>query len=255
MYAEERQHEIVTRARELGRVSVAELSQRFEVTPETIRRDLDTLAERGLLSRVHGGAVPSEKLHLTEAPIGMREVSHREEKLAIAHRAVTLLPRRERLTVLVDAGTTTARLCSLLPSWVHLVVTNSVPVAAALSSRADIDVLLLGGQVRGIAQATVGAETFRALDRLHVDVALLGANGFSVGHGFSTPDPSEASIKQAMASSAHQVLVLADSSKFDADHLVQFAAVDEVDVLVTDGGLAASAAAAIRGAGPRVELA
>ena len=129
MYAEERQHEIVTRARGLGRVSVAELATRFDVTPETIRRDLDALSGRGLLSRVHGGAVPAEKLRLAEASVDSRETSFPEEKLAIARRAISMLPRREGLTVIVDAGTTTGRLCSLLPAWVSLAVTNSVSAA------------------------------------------------------------------------------------------------------------------------------
>lgn len=95
MYAEERQHEIVTSARELGRVSVAELAAHFDVTPETIRRDLSVLSGRGLLSRVHGGAVPAEKLRLAETPMGDREVSWPMEKLAIARHAVEMLPHRE----------------------------------------------------------------------------------------------------------------------------------------------------------------
>ena len=101
MYAEERQHEILTRARGLGRVSVAELAMRFDVTPETIRRDLDALSGRGLLSRVHGGAVPAEKLRLAEASLDSRQTSFPEEKLAIARAAMGLLPRREGLTVIL----------------------------------------------------------------------------------------------------------------------------------------------------------
>ncbi len=82
MYAEERQHEIVTRAREMGRVAVAELAARYDVTAETIRRDLDALAAKGLLSRVYGGAVPAEKLRLTEAPMPARQVAATTEKQA-----------------------------------------------------------------------------------------------------------------------------------------------------------------------------
>ena len=255
MYAEERQHEIVTRARELGRVSVAELASRFDVTPETIRRDLDALSGRGLLSRVHGGAVPAERLRLAEVPIDARDTAATEQKLAIATYAITLLPQREGLTVLVDSGTTTARLCALMPSWVAMVVTNSVPSAAALSARQDVDVMLLGGMVRGITQATVGAQAYIELQRLRVDVAFMGTNGFSVGHGFSTPDPSEARIKQAMVRSASAVYVVADSSKWDADYLVSFASLEEVDALVTDVGLPDAAASDLRAAGLRVELA
>lgn len=255
MYAEERQHEIVTLARGLGRVSVTELAARFGVTPETIRRDLDALSAKGLLSRVHGGAVPADRLWLTEAPVGQREAASQEQKLAIAAHAISLLPQRDELTVLLDAGTTTAKLCPLLPSRVSTVVTNSVPSAAALAERGDLDVVLLGGQVRGLTQATVGAEAHQALARLCVDVAFLGANGFSVEHGFSTPDPAEAAVKRAMVRAAREVYVLADATKFGADYLVQFAQLGEVDALVTDGRLAAASREALVAAGLRVDVA
>ncbi len=254
MYAEERQHEIVTRARELGRVSVAELATRFDVTPETIRRDLDALAGRGLLSRVHGGAVPAEKLRLAEASVDSRETSFPEEKLAIARRAISLLPRRDGLTVVVDAGTTTARLCALLPAWVSTVVTNSVSSAERLASRQDLEVVMLGGQIRNLTQATVGAQALGVLRQLRVDVAFLGTNGISAEHGFSTPDPHEAAVKQAMVRCATHVYVLADSSKMDNEYLVRFAEVDEVDALVTDSRLPANKAAELRAAGLHVEL-
>lgn len=255
MYAEERQHEIVTRARELGRVSVSELAGTFGVTAETIRRDLDALAGRGLLSRVHGGAVPADKLRLAEATLSTREEAAQSEKGAIAAHALTLLPQDKDLTVLLDAGTTTAGLCSLLPSWVSTVITNSVLSAAVLAERRDLEVILLGGQVRGITQATVGTEAYDLLGRLSVDVAFMGANGFSAQHGFSTPDHAEAAMKRAMVRSARNVYVLADSGKFGADYLVQFAGLDEVDALVTDAGLAQASRELLRDADLRVEIA
>ena len=255
MYAEERQHEIVTRAPELGRVSVADLAARYDVTPETIRRDLDALAARGLVSRVHGGAVPADKLLLGEPSVTAREVSSPEEKLAIAQKAIELLPRREGLTLLLDAGTTTARVGALLPSWVGQVITNSVPAAGQLSARGGREVWLLGGQVRGVTQAVVGPSAVETLARVRVDVALLGTNGFSVDHGFSTPDPSEAAVKRAMVACARQAMVLSDASKHGVDHLVQFAALDDIDALVTDSSLSAGSLAELRGAGLRVEIA
>ena len=254
MYAEERQHEIVTRARQLGRVAVGELAARYEVTPETIRRDLDALAARGLLCRVHGGAVPAEKLRLGEPSVPARDVSSPAEKLAIAEKAISLLPHREGLTVLIDAGTTTARLCGLLPARVGRIITNSVPAAGVLSEQEGRSVWLLGGEVRGVTQAVVGPVAQETLGRLRVDIAFLGTNGFSVEHGFSTPHPSEAAIKRAMVACAREVVVLADSSKLGVDHLVQFASLDDVDVLVTDAGLPEAGLAELRAAGLRVEL-
>ena len=253
MYAEERQHEIVTRARNLGRVSVTDLAGRYGVTPETIRRDLDSLSVRGLLSRVHGGAVPVDKLRLIEVSLRDRQETSQEQKLAIAERAVAMLPERDELTVLLDAGTTTAKLCALLPTWVSMVATNSVPIAGEIADRGDLNVTLLGGQVRGLTQASVGAETIASLERLRIDVAFLGTNGFSAEFGFSTPDPSEAAVKRAMLSRARHVYVLADASKFGADYLVQFANPTEVDALITDTRLDDAAAEAMREADLQVD--
>lgn len=253
MYAEERQHAIVLLAQEHGRVAVAELAQRFDVATETIRRDLDALAGLGLLSRVHGGAVPADRVRLAESAVPVREETRSAEKRRIAHAALSLLPSRPGGTVLLDAGTTTARLAEILaPGALSTVVTNSTPIASALATRQVADIQLLGGRVRGLTQATVGAPTVEALRDLRVDVAFLGTNGFSVSHGFSTPDPSEAAVKRAMVASADVVVVLADSSKAGADHLVSFARPDDVDVLITDTALSRSDNNALTNLGVKV---
>ena len=92
----------------------------------------------------------------------------------------------------------------------------------------------LGGQLRGLTQAAVGPEAVEALSTLRVDVAVLGANGLSAAHGLSTPDPDEATVKRAMVRSARQVVALVDSTKIGQEHLVSFASLDDIDLLVTD---------------------
>lgn len=246
MYAEERQHAIAMLAREHGRVAVAELAQRFAVTTETVRRDLDALAAQGLLARVHGGAIPATKVRLEETTVPVREEAHAAEKRRIGQAALAFLPDRPGGTILLDAGTTTAMLAAaLLPGTLSTVVTNSAPIASALATRHVADVHLLGGRVRGITQACVGAPTVEALRELRVDVAFLGTNGFSPSHGFSTPDPSEAAVKRAMVASANLVVVLGDSSKSGTDYLVSFARLTDADVLVTDSGLSRADANAL----------
>jgi transcriptional regulator, DeoR family len=237
VYAEERQQAIAQLAHANGRVVVSDLAQRFGVTTETVRRDLDTLATLGILSRVHGGAVPVDKVRLVEVGLPDREIARTAEKERIALAALSLLPRPGG-TILIDAGTTTARLAEALPPGaLTTVVTNSVPIASGLAVRQVADIQLLGGRVRGLTQATVGAPTVEALRDLRVDVAFMGTNGFSPDHGFSTPDPSEAAVKRAMVASARTIVVLADSSKAGTDYLVSFARPDDVDVLVTDAGI------------------
>lgn len=255
MYAEERHQAIAGLMHERGRISVAELAERFGVTGETARRDLATLERAGLLRRVHGGAVATTALSMIEPGVAERDSTHAEQKGNIAKAAVALLPQTGG-AVLLDAGTTTARLASLMPLDRELfVVTNSVGIAARLSGQAGVELRLLGGRVRGVTQACVGDETVRALEDLRLDVAFLGANAVSARHGFTTPDPDEAAVKRAMARCARQVVVLADSSKLGQEQLVRFASTSEVDTLVTDAEAGADELEALRRRGVDVVVA
>lgn len=255
MYAEERQRTIVNLALRHDRVSVADLAARFDVTTETIRRDLDVLDQRGILRRVHGGAVVAENVALLETALTEREPAFVTQKSRIAEKALEYLPA-DGATVIFDAGTTIARLATTVPSGaLGTVVTNSVPVAAQLAATGSTQVHLLGGRVRGLTQATVGGETVATLGRLRCDVAFIGTNGVSVRHGFSTPDPDEAAVKEAMVASARRVVVLADSSKIGVELLVTFAPLSAVDVLITDAGISANDRAELTGAGMEVVIA
>jgi DeoR family fructose operon transcriptional repressor len=255
MYAEERQQAMAQLVAERGRLSVAEISEQFDVTTETVRRDLSVLERIGLLRRVHGGAVPATALAVMEAGLGERDQANTSEKERIARAALDQLPAANG-TVLLDAGSTTSRLASLLPRDLRLtVVTHAVPVAARLAGSPQVELHLLPGRVRSTTQAAVGAETVEALHRLRADVAFLGTNALSIGHGLSTPDHEEAATKRAMVASARRVVCLADSSKVGTESPVRFAELAEVDVLVTDDGIAAADRRALERAGVEVVVA
>jgi DeoR family fructose operon transcriptional repressor len=250
MYPQERQEEIVRRARLDGRVDVAVLAVEFDVTTETIRRDLTRLERQGLLRRVHGGALPIERIGF-EPAIDERETLHAVEKQRIAKAALAYLPREG--SVLIDAGTTTARLAELLPVNAELtVVTNSLPIALQLAERPRGSVLSLGGRIRGRTLAQVGTWTERSLADLHVDVAFLATNGISVEQGLTTPDLAEAEAKRAMVAAAARVVLIADASKVGQVHFARFATVDQVDVFVTDDRLDDRAAEEFQAAGPQL---
>ncbi|MEV5833553.1 DeoR/GlpR family DNA-binding transcription regulator [Nocardia sp. NPDC052112] len=237
MYAEERQQAIAALVGQRGRVSVADLSEQYGVTTETVRRDLAVLDRMGLIRRVHGGAVPAAALTAIELGTTEREHTRAAEKDRIAKAALDYLPPAGG-SVLFDAGTTTARMAAALPTDRELVaVTNSVPIAARLSGLAGVRLHLIGGRVRGVTQAAVGAEALRVLGELRVDVAFIGTNALTIGHGLSTPDPDEAAVKRAMIASAHRVVVVADATKIGREDLLSFGSVEEFDVLVTDTGL------------------
>jgi DeoR family fructose operon transcriptional repressor len=236
VYAEERQQAIATLVAEQGRIAVAAVAEQFGVTTETVRRDLALLERGGVVRRVHGGAVPAAALTLVETALAERNATRAEAKRKIASAALDLLPGRGG-SILLDGGSTTAALADALPSDRALfVATNSVPIAARLANAPGVTLHVLGGRVRGLTQCAVGETPVRALADLRVDVAFLGTNGITPAHGLTTPDEAEASVKRAMVRAGQRVVVLADSSKLGREHLVRFASLDDVDVLVTDGG-------------------
>ncbi len=253
MYAEERQRWIVERARAGGRVEVAALAAELKVTTETVRRDLTSLERQALLRRVHGGAIPIERLGF-EPALAARDTVLTAEKERIARLALAELP--DEGSILLDAGTTTARLADALPADRELVVlTNALPIAMSLSVRPNLTVLIIGGRVRGRTQAAVDAWALHALADSYVDVAFIGANGISPERGLTTPDTTESSVKRAMIRAARRCVVLADHTKVGQDHLSRFASLDEIDTLITDSGLDAQLADELRAQGPKVLLA
>src|SRR5688572_27668272 len=146
MFAEQRQQRIVEQARQAGRVDVVELAAELSVTSETVRRDLTALERQGVLRRVHGGAIPIERLGF-EPGLAARDSVMTAEKDRIAKAAIAELP--DEGAILLDAGSTTARLAEQLPMDRALtVVTNALPLALSLATRPNITVLVLGGRVR-----------------------------------------------------------------------------------------------------------
>jgi DeoR family transcriptional regulator, fructose operon transcriptional repressor len=251
VYAMERQELIERLLLEDGRVGVVELSERFGVTTETIRRDLDALERAGALRRVHGGAVAGERRSTTEPTVLERTQQHAAAKEAIASRALDVLGDGFRGSIFLDAGTTTAAIARLLPARLAAtrgsaeVVTHSLTLAPALAAADGISLSVIGGRIRGITAAAVGASAVRSVEALRPDIAFVGANGLSAGFGLSTPDPEEAAVKEAIVRAARRVVVVADASKFDGESLVGFARLSDVDVLATDAAPTGALAAAL----------
>lgn len=250
MYAQERQQEILRRARQDGRVDVVTLAEVLEVTTETIRRDLTVLERAGVVRRVHGGAIPVERLGF-EPAVAARDVVMTGEKERIAKAALAELP--DDGAIVIDAGTTTARFAEAIPADRELtVVVNSPSLATVLAARPNLTVVMLGGRVRGRTLATVDDGALQPLARLNVDVAFIATNGCSAQRGLTTPDPAEAAVKRAMIAAARRTVLLADHTKVGDVHFAAFAALSDIDVMITDTGLDDRLAAEIRAAGPEV---
>ncbi len=250
MYPPERHQQILAKARAEGRVDVAAVATELDVTPETVRRDLTALERMGLVRRVHGGAIPVERLGF-EPALADREQMFAAEKDRIAKAALDELP--DGGAVIIDAGSTTGRLADLLPTDRELiVVTHALPIAMTLAARPNITLHLVGGTLRGRTLAAVGAWAERSLADVRADVAFLGTNGLTVEHGLTTPDLAEAMVKRALVAAARRTVVLADHTKVGRTDLALVAPLSSVDTLVTDAGIAAELADEIEAAGPRV---
>ncbi|MDJ0342345.1 DeoR/GlpR family DNA-binding transcription regulator [Streptomyces sp. H10-C2] len=250
MYAPERQQEILRLARDRGSVDVPALAEEFDVTPETIRRDLKALDRAGLIQRVHGGAIPAGRLDF-EPDLAEREATAAGEKDRIARAALAELPAEG--SVVIDAGSTAARLAAVLPLDSRLtVVTHALPIAARLSEYPELTLHLVGGRLRHRTRAAVDAWALRAYSEINADVLFLAANGFSAEGGLTTPDLAEAAVKRAMIAAARRVVLLADSSKYGQRNFARFGDLSHVDLLITDQGLSPEAARAIESAGTEV---
>ena len=249
MQAEERQQEILRRARAQGRVDVMSLADEFAVTSETIRRDLTVLERAGTVRRVYGGAVPVGRPPVDPA-LSARDSLMTTEKERIAKTALAELPAEG--AIIIDAGSTTGRLAEIIPTDRELtVIVNSLPLATLLTPRSNLTVIILGGRVRRSTYATVDDWLLQPLSQMYVDAAFMATGGLSLERGLTTPDPGEASVKAAMMASARRSILLADHTKAGNDSLARFGSLSDVDVLVTDSGLDDGAAAAIGLAGPR----
>ncbi|MFK4066030.1 DeoR/GlpR family DNA-binding transcription regulator [Streptomyces sp. NPDC029674] len=250
MYAPERQQEILRLARDGGRVDVLSLAEEFQVTAETIRRDLKALDRAGLVRRVHGGAIPAGRLDF-EPDLAEREGTAADEKDRIARAALAELPAEG--SVILDAGSTVARVAAALPLESTLtVVTHSLPTAARLADHPGIQLHLIGGRVRQRTRAAVDAWALRAYGEIRADTVFLAANGFSAESGLTTPDLAEAAVKRAAVAAARRVVLLADSAKHGQEHFARFGDLTDVDMLITDTGLSDDDATAIERGGTEV---
>ena len=155
--------------------------------------------------------------------------------------------------ILIDAGSTTAALAENFPTGPKLtVVTNTLPIALTLMAYPNVTVHTVGGRVRPTTLAEVDHWALRALGETRVDVAFLGANAFSVEHGLSTPDDSEAAVKRAMITAARRTVLLSDHTKLGRVAVFKYAEMSAIDVLITDKGMTTKDVRALEAVGVQV---
>ncbi|GAA3117992.1 DeoR/GlpR family DNA-binding transcription regulator [Planomonospora alba] len=237
MLAQQRQQAILERVRSSGGVRVADLVRELGVSDMTIRRDLEVLAERGLLEKVHGGATATGPGRAEEPGFAAKSARQQPEKEAIARHAARLV--RPGTAIALSAGTTTWTLAGFVVDVPELtVITNSIRIADVFhrSPRADRTVVLTGG-VRTPSDALVGPVAVAAIRGLHVDTLFLGVHGMSVRAGFTTPNLLEAETDRALVASAHRLVVPADHTKWGTVGISTIAHLAEAHVVISDPGL------------------
>ena len=227
----ERKEAIVKELHEEGRVLVTTLAERFQVTRVTIRKDLESLENRGVLERTHGGAVPAERpgyLRLISETI--HENAEKKEK--IASLAVKLV--QPYTTLLIDSGSTTGFLARKIKDMYLTVFTNSVLVLQELSGSESIELIVTGGALRRPSMALMGEAARLLLSRLHSDIMFLGATAYHHEHGISCTNLIEAETKRAMIKSASRVCLVADSTKMGKISTALVCGWEDIDIFVTD---------------------
>jgi DeoR/GlpR family transcriptional regulator of sugar metabolism len=230
MLKEERQNLILNLLRQNGKVVAAELSTRFSVSEDTVRRDLRELSAAGQMMRVHGGGLP-------HSPAGVsfteRLKQSPEAKAAIARAAVNLI--REDMVVIFDGGTTNLLAARALPAELHAtIVTNCPSIADALADHPNVRINLIGGQMLKSSRVTVGAPVVDALRAIHADLCLLGICSLHPGAGISLVDYEESFVKGAMITSSARVVALASIEKLGTVSPYVVAPITSLDTLITE---------------------
>ena len=250
MLPTERRLAIVEEIRERPMLRADELARRFEVSVETVRRDLRALARDGVLDRVYGGATPARS-RSAEGTFLQRSASHLSRKQAIAQLAAELVEPGE--TIVLDVGTTALEVARALPdTWSGRVLTCSVPVAVELAGRPGTEVVLSGGKVRQGDLALSGSHTAAFFADYFADRAFLGSGGVHPDAGLTDYHPDEVDTRRVLIANAERSYVLADSSKLGAIAVRKVCDLDRITAVLTDGQDNTDAAAALRAAGVRL---
>jgi DeoR family transcriptional regulator, aga operon transcriptional repressor len=252
LMAEERRQKILAHLQSEGRVIVGNLSEIFGVSQITIRKDLDTLQDRGLVQRSHGGALPPASSALFDPTLQEKQQQHAPEKQRIAAAAVKLVS--DGSCIMLDSGTTTAAIAQGLRKFSSLtVITNAINIATELSGT-NFEVILTGGTLRKNSFSMVGPIAEDVLKEMHADVLFLGVDGFDLEIGLTTPNLLEARVNRAMVASAKKVVAVCDATKFSHRSLSRIVPVTALHHVITDRSLPDSIAEALRSQNIEVTL-
>lgn len=235
LFPEERRQKLFEVLKQHSSMSVTELAKLLNVSEATIRRDLNELQELGMIERTHGGALLSTFSKFEPAYVDKTD-KFLEQKQKIGAVAASLIENGE--TIILDSGTTTLQVLKHLKGKQNItVITNAVNFAQEIDINNDIEMVIIGGNVKFNTQALVGPLVQENLINFHADKVFIAANGFTLEKGFTTPDITEAFTKRAMVQGASKAIAVLDHSKFGKTSLTTIVPPSDVDILITDSGI------------------
>ncbi len=229
MNIENRRKKIITILAEHRRVKVRDLSEQLKVSDDTVRRDLDYLAEEGFLQKTHGGAV---SLDVPNLPRHLRTEIASTAKAEIAHKASQLLPGNS--VIFFDAGHTTLETALRLPPGPFTIITTSLDIAVRLSDRKDIRLIIIGGEWDRSQRLIKSSSTVEAIKLYRVDLLVMGACAIDQQDGVTATDDWDAAAKRAMIGISEKKMLVADQSKMGRKESYFVANLDEFDWVITN---------------------
>jgi DeoR/GlpR family transcriptional regulator of sugar metabolism len=230
---EERYNTIITKLRQDNRVSSTELSEQLQVSDDTIRRDLHELASRGVLQKVHGGAIPKPT---TPEGFDQRMDFSSESKKDLCRKSLNLIEKG--MMLMIDGGTTNLTLVNHLPALMPLeIVTNSLPLAEYLSKFDNIKLHVLGGAYDPISKVFKGQDTIRQIGNFNPELCVVGACSIHHRQGLTTPYEEENFVKQEMIEASQKTLVLATNDKVETAVRYRVCGFDAIDYLALEDTL------------------
>ncbi len=232
MLAIERRNAILAKLSLEGKVIVSELSLEFDVTEETIRRDLEKLDKEGLAQKTYGGAVLNHGLN-TDLPFTVRKRSNVEQKEKIAEKISQMIHDGDY--IMLDSSSTAIYVTKYIKNLKNItLITNSVETLIELADKENWNVLSTGGTLKPGALSLLGTTAERMVRSFHVDLAVCSSKGLDLGMGITDSNEKDSEIKRAIFSSATRKILAVDSSKFDKISFVRVGDITDVDTIVTD---------------------
>lgn len=228
----DRRNIIVEYLEQHGSARVEDLALKLNVTPMTIRRDLQYLEDNQIASRIFGGAVLKSGL-TGEVPYKDKSVSHKDEKKRIAKYAASLV--QDGQIVFLDAGTTNIEIGKLLKYKKDLtIVTTDIKIAGLIAFSTNFKVLSAGGLVQNSTGTCLGSHAVEFLKKINVDICFIGTSSITIEKGISTPIFEKADVKKQAIKSAKRSILVTDSSKFGKESFAKVCNLDEFDLIITD---------------------